>query len=316
MLYRLLQVALVFLVPASCKNNTNTNKSTSMITTDSSIANTKNKTDSVSGYAPVNGLSMYYELHGNGQPLVLIHGGGSTIQTTFGNILPLLANHYKVIAVELQAHGHTKDRGKPSSFEQDADDVAALLQYLHIDKAHIFGFSNGGSTALQIAIRHPDAVNKLVAFSAVYKRNGMLPGFFEGMEKASLNNMPQPLQDAYLQITGDRQGLQTMHDRDKNRMLQFTDWPEATLMSIQAPTLLISSDKDVIVPEHTLEMAKKIPHASLMILPGIHGAALGEVCTTTPGSKLPALTTGLIIDFLDDLLNLSSNEKKRRLITI
>ena len=111
--------------------------------------------------------------------------------------------------------------------------------------------------------------------------------------------MPKPLQDAYLKITGDTNGLQVMHDRDKNRMLQFTDWPDSDLMSIEAPTLLISSDKDVILPQHTLEMAQKIPHASVMILPGIHGALIGEVCTAAPGSKMPAITVALMSDFLD-----------------
>src|SRR5215212_8429181 len=85
-----------------------------------------------SGYAPVNGIKMYYELHGSGKPLVLIHGGGSTIQTTFSKVLPLFAKHHQVIAVELQAHGHTSDRDAPESFDQDADDVAALLKYLKI----------------------------------------------------------------------------------------------------------------------------------------------------------------------------------------
>src|SRR6185436_18293307 len=143
-----------------------------------------------SGYAPVNGLKMYYEIHGDGLPLVLIHGGGSTIQTSFGKILPLLAEHYKVIAVELQAHGHTSDRDSPESFEQDADDVAALLQFLKINKAHILGFSNGGNTAMQIAIRHPELVNKLVPVSSFYKREGMMPGFWDGMQQATLENMP------------------------------------------------------------------------------------------------------------------------------
>src|SRR6478735_6123149 len=120
------------------------------------------------GYATVNGIKMYYEIHGEGKPLVLIHGGGSTIETTFGNILPLLAKRYKVIAVELQAHGHTSDRNAPETFEQDADDVAALLKQLNIAKAYVFGFSNGGSTTLQIAIRHPEVVDKIVVASAAY----------------------------------------------------------------------------------------------------------------------------------------------------
>ncbi|MDZ4846107.1 MAG: alpha/beta hydrolase [Chitinophagales bacterium] len=101
---------------------------------------------------------MYYEIHGTGAPLVLIHGGSSTIQTTFGRVLPVFAKTHKVIAVEMQAHGRTADIDRPLSFEQDADDVAALLKYLNISKADIFGFSNGASTTLQLAIRHPELI--------------------------------------------------------------------------------------------------------------------------------------------------------------
>lgn len=126
---------------------------------------------------------MYYEIHGNGaMPLVLIHGGGSTIETSFGNILPLLSGYFKVIAIELQAHGRTSDRDAAESFEQDADDVAALLQYLKTDKANFLGFSNGGTTAMQIAIRHPGMVNKMIVVSANYKKDGMITGFFEGIK--------------------------------------------------------------------------------------------------------------------------------------
>src|SRR3954469_22578048 len=100
-------------------------------------------------YAAINGLSLYYEQHGSGSPLVLLHGGGSTITTTYGTILPKLAAAHGVIAIELQAHGHTADIDRPLSFEQDADDVAALLDQLGIEKTHIMGFSNGGTTALQ-----------------------------------------------------------------------------------------------------------------------------------------------------------------------
>ena len=111
-------------------------------------------------------------------PLVLLHGGGSTIESTFGRILPELARAHQVIAVELQAHGHTLDIDRPLSFEQDADDVAALLKQLKIEKADIMGFSNGGTTALQIAIRHPELVNRLALLAAAFKRSGMQPGSF------------------------------------------------------------------------------------------------------------------------------------------
>src|SRR5436190_7519316 len=129
-------------------------------------------------YAEVNGLKMYYEVHGSGRPLVLIHGGGSTIESTYGRVLPEFAKAHRVIAIELQAHGHTPDIDRPLSFEQDADDVASLLEQLKIEKAAIMGFSNGGTTALQLAIRHPGMISKLVLASTTYKREGMQPGFF------------------------------------------------------------------------------------------------------------------------------------------
>ncbi len=249
------------------------------------------------GYAPANGLRMYYEIHGNGNPIVLIHGGGSTIETTFGRVLPLLAKRYKVIAVELQAHGHTKDREMPESFEQDADDVAALLTYLKIDQASIFGFSNGGNTAMQIGIRHPELVNKLIIASAFYKREGMIKGFFDGMEDANLGNMPLHLKEAYLQIENDSIGLQRMFDRDRTRMLQFKDWKDADLHSIKAPSLLIVGDKDVVTTEHTVEMSRRIPNAELLILPADHGSYIAE--GMTPMNKIVELTLAVIAEFLE-----------------
>jgi pimeloyl-ACP methyl ester carboxylesterase len=251
------------------------------------------------GYAPVNGISLYYEIHGTGgTPLVLIHGGGSTIETTFGNILPLLAMHGKVIAVELQAHGRTSDRDTAVSFEQDADDVAGLLKYLKIEKADFFGFSNGGNTAMQIGIRHPEIVNKLVIVSSFYKREGLIPGLFEGMQHATLDNMPAPLKTAYLQVAPDKSHLQVMHDKDKERMLHFKDWTDENLRSIKAPTLLIIGTHDVVIPEHALEMSKIIPQAELMIVPGTHGSFIGEVCSAKKGSKVPEMTVVVIEEFL------------------
>jgi pimeloyl-ACP methyl ester carboxylesterase len=134
--------------------------------------------DNPGNFAAVNGLKMYYEVHRSGSPLVLLHGGGSTIESTFGRILPELARAHQVIAVELQAHGHTLDIDRPLSFEQDADDVAVLLKQLKIEKANIMGFSSGGTTALQIAIRHPELVNRLALLAAAFKRSGMQPGSF------------------------------------------------------------------------------------------------------------------------------------------
>src|ERR1700733_9375209 len=112
------------------------------------------------GFAPVNGINLYYEIHGQSRkdvrPLVLLHGGGSTIESNYGNFIPLLARTRQVIAIEEAGHGHTKMTSRTLTFENSADDVAALLDYLHISDADIFGFSNGGTVALQMAIRHPE----------------------------------------------------------------------------------------------------------------------------------------------------------------
>ncbi len=257
------------------------------------------KRDSISGYAPVNGIKMYYEIHGEATPLVLIHGGGSTIQTSFGKILPLLAQHYKVMAVELQAHGHTSDRDSAESFEQDANDVAALLAYLKINKADFLGFSNGGHTAMQIGISHPEIVNKLIIVSAFYKRDGTMKGFFEGMENANLGNMPAPLKQAYLKINNDSTGLQNMFEKDRARMLHFKDWKDEELVSIKAPTLIIAGDKDVVAAEHAVKMSHIIPNAQLMILPGTHGSFIGEICAAEEGSKMPETTITIMKEFLN-----------------
>jgi pimeloyl-ACP methyl ester carboxylesterase len=262
----------------------------------------KQKTDSANGYAPVNGINMYYEIHGGGAPLVLIHGGGSTIQTSFERILPLLAQHYKVIAVELQAHGHTSDRDAPESFEQDADDVAALIKHLTINNAHILGFSNGGNTAMRIGMRHPELVNKLVIISSLYKREGMIPGFFEGMQHVTIDHMPELLKTYYLQINKDEKGLLTMFTKDRDRMLHFKDWSDEELRSIKAPAFLICGDRDVVTTEHTLKMSQLIPNAQLAILPGTHGSFIGEVCAVEEGSKMPEMTVGMIREFLDKTL--------------
>ena len=269
-------LALTILILASCiEGRTNKN------TVDTKIDNLAFK----SGYSEVNGLKMYYEIYGEGKPLVLIHGGGSTIQTTFGRVIPSLAKHRQLIAVELQAHGRTSDRDSELSFEQDADDVAALLKNLNILKADIFGFSNGGTTALQIAIRHPELVDKLVAASALCKRNGVPSQFWDFMEQARLENMPEQLKEGYKKVASDTSGLQFMHDKDAKRMVNFKDIPDEKIKSIKAPTLIIIGDKDVITPEHAIEMHHLIANSELAIIPGGHGEYMGEITTLKPNYK-------------------------------
>jgi pimeloyl-ACP methyl ester carboxylesterase len=222
------------------------------------------------GYAPVNGLKMYYEIHGpaEGTPLVLLHGGGSTIETSFGTLLPALAHTRRVIAVEQQGHGHTADVDRPFSFEQSADDTAALLHHLGVERADFFGYSNGGSIALKIAMRHPKLVRRIVAQSAMYKRDGFAPAFWESMEHASLDRMPAELKEAYRKTSPHPEKIQSFHDKSVQRMLTFKDWSADDLRAITAPVLVMVADGDVIRPEHAVEMYRLFPHAQLAVLPG------------------------------------------------
>lgn len=258
------------------------------------------------GYSDVNGIKMYYEIYlptgqagDESKPLVLIHGGGSTIQSNFEKVIPLFAKNRKVIAVELQAHGRTSDRNADSSFEQDADDVATLLKNLKIDKADIFGFSNGGTTTLQIAIRHPEVVDRIIVGSALTKRSGAPVQLWEFMKQAHLDNMPAQLKEAYLKVSPDSNGLQVMHDRDAKRMLEFKDIPDDKIKSIKVPTLIIIGDKGVTTPEHALEIHRLIPNSELSIIPGGHGDYIGETTTLKPDSKVSDyLAVPLIEKFL------------------
>jgi pimeloyl-ACP methyl ester carboxylesterase len=226
------------------------------------------------GYAPVNGLRLYYEIHGPetpGQPpLVLLHGGGDTIGTSFGKILPLLARTRRVIAFEQQGFGHTADiPERPFTFEQSADDTAALLAYLKIPQADLFGFSNGGTIALQVAVRHPEVVRRLVVITAIFRRNGVAPEFWAGMKNAKPEMMPKELREAYLAVAPQPENFESFFYKCAYRMRDFQDIPDDLIRRITAPTLAISSDRDVMRPEHALELARLLPHAQAAVIPGV-----------------------------------------------
>jgi pimeloyl-ACP methyl ester carboxylesterase len=252
-------------------------------------------------YAPINGLNMYYEVHGpdSGVPLVLLHGGGSTIEVTFSKVLPLFAQKRRIIAIEEQAHGRTTDRDAPVRFETSADDVATLLQHLKIEQADLFGFSNGASVALQVAIRHPRQVRKLVFASSMTKKSGADPMLWEFIKQAGFAQMPQPLKDAFLKVNPDPLKLRNMHDKDLERMLNFKDVPDRKLKALKADTLILLGDRDVVRPQHAVELTRLIPRARLLILPGVHGDFIGEAVMTQRETRYPELTVGLVEEFLD-----------------
>ena len=296
---KILKISILILLTLPALPISGSDNSGDKVTTVQALTANETIKDSVSGYALVNGLKMYYEIYGTGRPLVLIHGGGSTIQTTFGRVIHPFSKSHKVIAVELQAHGRTADRDRPLSFEQDADDVAALLKYLNIDKADIFGFSNGASTTLQVAIRHPLQVNKIIVASTFYKKDGAQPWFWGYMAKATFDGMPQPLKEAFLKENPDTVALHKMYERDVTRMQSFQDISIDLMKTIKAPAFIIIGEADVVRPEHAVEMYRLLPHAKLAILPGGHGEYLGEI-TTPQDSILIAETISMINKFLSE----------------
>jgi pimeloyl-ACP methyl ester carboxylesterase len=251
-----------------------------------------------SGYSDVNGIKMYYEIYGEGKPLILLHGGGSTIQTTFEKVIPHFAKSHKVIAIELQAHGRTGDRDTPISFQQDADDVTALMKNLSIDSADVFGFSNGGHAAMQLAIRHPEAIDRMIVASAFIKRGALPPQFWEFMKKGTIKDMPQQLKDSFLKVTPDSTKLQNLFDKCAYRMINFQDFNDNDLRSIKSKTLIVSGDHDVAPAEHTVMMHRLIPNSQLLILPGGHGEFMGEIEFENTEGKVKAFVT-LIEEFLN-----------------
>ena len=171
------------------------------------------------GYAPVNGLEMYYEVHGAGDPLVLLHGAYMTIGDT-GPILTGLAEGRRVIAAEMQGHGRTADVDRPITYGQMADDVAALLGHLRVDKADVFGYSMGAGVGLQLAIRHPGLVRRLVAVSVSYTSDGMQPELHE----MALSITPEmfagsPFETMTMVVVGDADAVRIEHAVEMFRLL-------------------------------------------------------------------------------------------------
>jgi len=252
------------------------------------------------GYKLVNGIRMYYEIYGSGKPLVLIHGGGSSILFDYKEVISRLENKFQLIGIDLQNHGMSEHRDIPETFEQDAKDVAALLKEINIEKAFFWGFSNGGNTVMQIAHLYPEIAEKLIVASAFYKRNGMMDGFFESMMEATLDSMPESLKNNFLSLNPDVKALENMFNKDSKRMQTFEDWSEDVLKSIKSSTLFISGDKDVMKPEHVVEMWRLVKDSQLMILPATHGSYMMADFAGNMDEKLIDLTVNEVEKFLNN----------------
>jgi pimeloyl-ACP methyl ester carboxylesterase len=230
-----------------------------------------------SSYAHVNGLELYYEIHGAGEPLVVVHGAYMTLEL-MGDLVPALAKTRRVIGVELQGHGHTADVDRPFSYEQFADDTAALLDHLGVDRADIYGFSLGGGVALQFGLRHSSRVRKLVIASASYSNEGLYPEVLAGIEKLTPDVFEgTSWRDAYDRAAPDPSAFPVLVDKLKQLDMTPFDWP---IDELAAPTLVLVGDSDGTRLEHAVEMfrhlgggvfgdlAPELPASQLGILPG------------------------------------------------
>lgn len=243
--------------------------------------------DDRTGYASVDGLEMYYETHGDGPPLVLLHGALMTIEN-FGEVLPSLAESRQVIAVEQQAHGRTADVDRPFSYAQMADDTAALLRELGIEQADIFGYSMGGGIALELAMRHPDLVRKLVVAAAAYSNDGIYPEVLEGIEDLKPEDLAgSPWQEAYVEVAPNPEDWPALLGKVQQMDKEFEGWSPEAISSIEAPALVVVGDADIVRPEHAVAMLRLLgggvpgdlgglPRSQLAVLPGTTHVTLVE----------------------------------------
>jgi len=227
------------------------------------------KSEVQGNYAEVNGLTMYYEVHGAGQPLVLLHGAFGVVEGWVG-VLPTLTQTHQVILVELQGHGRTGDIDRPLSFGPMADDVAALLRQLKLEPADVFGYSMGGRVALALAIRHPDLVRKLAILgtTAGTPKDTYEPETYQQLMSITPEtfNFPQ-VKDPYTSVAPDPSQWPVLVSKIVQANIDSQGFPAQDLQSIQSPTLIMQGDHEGVRPEHAVEMYRNIPRAQLAIFP-------------------------------------------------
>jgi len=236
-------------------------------------------------YLPVNGLQLYYEIHGSGKPLVLLHGGLLTIDLNFGPLLQPLAASRQVIAVELQGHGHTADTGRPMTIQALAGDVVALLDHLGIAEADLFGFSLGGLVAYAVALGTPARVGKLIAASADAHRPPGRESTPPGQDRMPTPADFQAMRDAYQAVAPDPAHFEELAARTAAMVHQFPGWTDE-LRSLQVPALLIFGDRDFSPLPDVADLFALLPNAQLAVLPGTTHVGL----TRRPREVLAAIT--------------------------
>ncbi|UYO02481.1 alpha/beta fold hydrolase [Paenibacillus sp. PSB04] len=243
------------------------------------------------GYEKVNGLHMYYEIHGSGKPLILLHGQFATA-SMFDPILPELALHRQVVLIEQQGHGHTADINRPLSFAQMGRDTAELVSQLGITEADVFGYSAGGTVALHLAKSNPHLVRKLALASTIYSMDGYFPYIVEGIKHASAESFPLQMKQEYERVAPhpDNWSKLIAKGAEMANNPNTEDFLEPTrLQQITAPVLLVTGDRDIIRPEYANEMAELL-HTNLIVVPGDHVSYI---------SAQPQILLGHLIKFFE-----------------
>jgi pimeloyl-ACP methyl ester carboxylesterase len=234
-----------------------------------------------SGYAPINGLEMYYEIHGSGgTPLLLLHGGLFNIDLQFGELLPSLAATRRVIAADFQGHGRTNDIDRPLTCADLASDVIGLLQHLDTPTVDVFGFSVGGGVALHLAIRHPDLVRKVIVSSVSFHPDGDRPENTEAVGDMTVDMIAgTPMEQEYRNKSPHPDRLQSLLDKLGSFDHGFPGWSEDDIRAIAAPTLITVGDCDAVKLEHAVRFLQLrggdvngdfvgVPASQLAVFPG------------------------------------------------
>jgi pimeloyl-ACP methyl ester carboxylesterase len=228
---------------------------------------------STSGYADVNGLHMYYEVQGEGSPLVLLHGGVQSIDLSFAGLIPQLVGRHRVIGVELQGHGRTADIDRKSTSTALAGDVVALLDHLGVDRAHVLGFSLGAAVALELAVAHPERVRSVVPISEPVRQDGMHEELRDPALHATSSRMPTAqdfadMQETYARLSPHPEHFTEFMTAQAQNAAELTGWSDEQLAGITAPVLVVIGDHDFVTVEHGALMKRLIPGAQLAVLPG------------------------------------------------
>ena len=208
------------------------------------------------GYADINGLHLYYEVHGEGRPMILLHGGLGSGEM-FGPILPALAERHQVIAVDLQGHGRTADIDRPIDIRLMADDIAALIDHLGLDKPDLVGYSLGGGVALQTAVKYPAKVRRLVAAAANIRRDAIYPEMLaqQGQVNAAAAEFMKdtPMYELYQRVAPRPEDFPRLLDKMGESMAKGFDFTEE-VRGLQVPTLVVAADADMAPPSHYVEI--------------------------------------------------------------